>query len=121
MRRKLRGAAEAAQLDHRQREVEPVSLGVLHHLAVELKLGMYCGEVVEISQPLLPIGMKTPISMLALAFGQVACRRWLRVAINGWMWRPNWSMPATKSSKVSIRPLVPGTEAASSSMRATLA
>jgi hypothetical protein len=24
---------------------------------------LYCGEVVEISQPLLPIGMKTPISM----------------------------------------------------------
>jgi hypothetical protein len=29
------------------------------------KLGMYCGEVVEISQPLLPIGMKTPMSMIA--------------------------------------------------------
>ena len=27
------------------------------------KLGMYCGEVVEISQPLLPMGMKTPRSM----------------------------------------------------------
>ena len=27
------------------------------------KLGLYCGEVVEISQPLLPIGMNTPISM----------------------------------------------------------
>jgi hypothetical protein len=27
------------------------------------KLGLYCGEVVEISQPLLPMGMKTPISM----------------------------------------------------------
>src|SRR6266851_2523565 len=24
---------------------------------------MYCGDVVEISQPLFPIGMKTPISM----------------------------------------------------------
>src|SRR5271168_4824446 len=24
------------------------------------KLGLYCGEVVEISQPLLPIGMNTP-------------------------------------------------------------
>jgi hypothetical protein len=24
---------------------------------------MYCGEVVEISQPLFPIGMNTPISM----------------------------------------------------------
>src|SRR4029453_16598671 len=28
------------------------------------KLGRYCGEVVEISQPLFPIGMKTPISIL---------------------------------------------------------
>ena len=27
---------------------------------------MYCGEVVEISQPLLPIGMKTPMSMATL-------------------------------------------------------
>src|SRR5271155_3098175 len=26
-------------------------------------VGMYCGEVVEISQPLLPIGMKTPSCM----------------------------------------------------------
>src|SRR5580704_12919892 len=27
------------------------------------KLGMYCGDVVEISQPLLPMGMKTPSCM----------------------------------------------------------
>ena len=27
------------------------------------KDGMYCGEVSEMSQPLLPIGMKTPMSM----------------------------------------------------------
>src|SRR5882757_5296053 len=27
------------------------------------KVGLYCGELVEISQPLLPIGMKTPISI----------------------------------------------------------
>jgi hypothetical protein len=27
---------------------------------------LYCGEVVEISQPLLPMGMKTPISMCAV-------------------------------------------------------
>ena len=27
------------------------------------KLGMYCGAVSEMSQPLLPIGMKTPMSM----------------------------------------------------------
>jgi len=27
------------------------------------KLGLYCGEVVEISQPLLPIGIKTPSCM----------------------------------------------------------
>ncbi len=32
------------------------------------KLGMYCGEVVEISQPLLPMGMKTP-SCMGVAFG----------------------------------------------------
>ena len=30
-------AAEAAQLDHRQREFEPVALGFLHHLAVEIE------------------------------------------------------------------------------------
>ena len=27
------------------------------------KLGMYCGEVSEMSQPLLPMGMKTPMSI----------------------------------------------------------
>jgi hypothetical protein len=27
------------------------------------KLGLYCGDVVEINHPLLPIGMKTPSSM----------------------------------------------------------
>jgi hypothetical protein len=31
------------------------------------KLGLYCGEVVEISQPLLPMGMKTPISMVPVS------------------------------------------------------
>jgi hypothetical protein len=31
------------------------------------KLGVYCGDVVEISQPLFPMGMKTPISMLHLS------------------------------------------------------
>ena len=31
------------------------------------KLGMYCGEVVEISQPLLPMGMKTPSCMVRLS------------------------------------------------------
>jgi hypothetical protein len=29
------------------------------------KVGLYCGEVVEISQPLFPIGMNTPISIAA--------------------------------------------------------
>jgi hypothetical protein len=29
------------------------------------KDGMYCGAVSEMSQPLLPIGMKTPMSMQA--------------------------------------------------------
>jgi hypothetical protein len=28
------------------------------------KLGVYCGEVDEISQPLFPMGMKTPISIV---------------------------------------------------------
>ncbi len=28
------------------------------------KEGLYCGDVVEMSQPLLPIGMKTPICIL---------------------------------------------------------
>jgi hypothetical protein len=27
------------------------------------KVGLYCGEVVDTSQPLLPMGMNTPISM----------------------------------------------------------
>src|SRR6266436_1383913 len=29
------------------------------------KLGVYCGDVEEISQPLFPMGMKTPISILS--------------------------------------------------------
>ena len=31
------------------------------------KLGVYCGDVEEISQPLFPMGMKTPISIKHLA------------------------------------------------------
>ena len=42
-----------------------------------------------------------------------------RLFISGWMRWPNCSMPIRKSSKVSMRPLVAGTVANSSSMRAT--
>ena len=59
----VRLAAEAAQLDHRQGEVEAILLGAQHDFRLRSKLGVYCGEVVEISQPLFPMGMKTPISM----------------------------------------------------------
>jgi len=52
---------------------------------------------------------------------QAASFRSLRQFISGWMRWPNWSMPTTKSSKVSMMPLVPGTDAASSSKRATVA
>jgi len=47
--------------------------------------------------------------------------REVRDTISGWMRLPKVSMPSTKSSKVSIRPLVPGTVAASSSSLATVA
>src|SRR4051812_2815188 len=39
------------------------------------KLGLYCGEVVEISQPLLPMGMKTPISMRLRSSGKGSHRK----------------------------------------------
>ena len=42
-----------------------------------------------------------------------------RLRISGWMRVPNFSMPDTNSSKVSIAPTTPGTLASSSSMRAT--
>jgi hypothetical protein len=37
------------------------------------KLGVYCGDVVEISQPLFPIGMKTPISIMHLNVTVTRC------------------------------------------------
>ena len=48
-----------------------------------------------------------------------AVARALRLRISGWMRVPNFSMPDTNSSKVSIAPSTPGTLASSSSMRAT--
>ena len=39
------------------------STAVLTTRRLSSKLGMYCGEVAEMIQPLLLIGMKTPISM----------------------------------------------------------
>jgi hypothetical protein len=62
----LRLAAKAAQLDHRQREIETTGLGLGDDLAVEIKAGHILGAFSEISQPLLPMGRKTPISMSEL-------------------------------------------------------
>ena len=56
-------AAEAAQLDHRKREIEAVVFGLLHDLLVELEARLVLRRRVEISQPLFPIGMKTPMSI----------------------------------------------------------
>ncbi|MDQ0907155.1 hypothetical protein QFZ22_003140 [Streptomyces canus] len=39
------------------------------------KVGMYCGELLEMSQPLLPMGMKTPMSMPLLMIGDCPVRR----------------------------------------------
>jgi hypothetical protein len=36
---------------------------------------MYCGELLEMSQPLLPMGMKTPMSMPLLMIGDCPVRR----------------------------------------------
>jgi hypothetical protein len=61
-----RRPAEAVQLDHRQGEVEAVLLRRSTTSLLSSKLGVYCGDVVEISQPLFPMGMKTPISIMHL-------------------------------------------------------
>ena len=56
-------AAEPPELDHRQREVEPERSAFCTISLLSSKLGLYCGEVSLMSQPLLPMGMKTPKSM----------------------------------------------------------
>ena len=55
---------EAAQLDHRQHKIDAIAFRAQYQICLlSWKLGLYCGEVVEISQPLLPIGIKMPMSM----------------------------------------------------------
>jgi hypothetical protein len=61
----LRLAAEAAQLDHREREVEAVVLGRQGDLLVQLEGRLVLGRVLDSSQPLFPMGMKTPTFMFA--------------------------------------------------------
>jgi hypothetical protein len=51
------------QFDHRQRKVKAEALGFSTTRKFRSKLGLYCGEVVEINHPLLPMGIKTPSSM----------------------------------------------------------
>jgi hypothetical protein len=51
---------------HRQREVETILLRLGNDLAVEVEAGHILRAFSEISQPLLPIGRKTPISMSEL-------------------------------------------------------
>ena len=56
-------AAEAPQLDHREQEIDAVFLGPERDLLVEIEARHVLRRVLQISQPLLPIGMKMPTSM----------------------------------------------------------
>jgi hypothetical protein len=60
-------AAEAAQLDHRKRKVEMVVLRFLHDGLIQLKGRHVLRGMVEISQPLLPMGTNTPIFITNLS------------------------------------------------------
>ena len=56
--------AEAVQLAHRQREVAPGTLCLLHDLAIESEGRMYCGDVAEMCECTLLVRCAEVFSLL---------------------------------------------------------
>src|SRR5262249_20572838 len=59
-------ATEAAELHHREREVDPVALARQSDLAIECERRSFIGAVDDVRYPRLPVGRKSPSSMAAL-------------------------------------------------------
>src|SRR5580704_16127576 len=105
------GPVVAAQFNHREREIEPVELRPLYDSPIEIEAGhgLWRGRR---HQPAAAadrdehanLHLRSHRGHIASAMATEA-----RLFISGWIWRPNWSIPSTKSSKASMTPAIAAT------------